>query len=73
MHSGPTVGLTIDEGTQVEMTTIAHHTGEPQSDPSRGVAAIKAVLTLVLVTLFVAGALGAATWVAARLLVHLLP
>lgn len=55
------------------MTTLAHRPAGHGPDGSRALTAVKAVLTLVLVTLVVAGGLGAATWVAARLLVGLLP
>jgi hypothetical protein len=54
------------------MAGVLHHSGRRDWDQSRGLAIAKAVITLVLVTAFVAAALGGATYLVSRVLVGMM-
>jgi hypothetical protein len=54
------------------MAGVLHHSGRPDWDQSRWVAVAKAIVTVLLVTIVVAAALGGATYVASRALVAML-
>lgn len=57
------------------MTVLAHrpHGRDLEGEPTRRRAVLQAVLTVAVVTLVVAAALGAATYVASRAFIALLP
>jgi hypothetical protein len=56
------------------MAVITHHPRERSNgEPTTGTAVLRAVLTIVLVTVVVAAALGGATYLISRMLVSLLP
>ena len=57
------------------MTVLAHrpHGRDPEGDPTRGRAVLRAVLTIAAFTLVVGAGLGGATYLAARAFVSMLP
>ena len=57
------------------MTVLAHrpHGRDPEGDPTRRRALLRAMLTIAAVTLVVAAALGGVTYLAARAFVSMLP
>jgi hypothetical protein len=54
------------------MAGIVHHSGGRDGDQSMGMAIVRAIVTVLLVTMVVAAALGGATYVVSRALVHLM-
>ena len=59
-------------GSVVDMAGVLHHSGGRDGDPTRSMAVVKAIVTVLLVTAVVAAALGGATYLASRALVGLM-